>query len=204
MSSELKNTDNQMNPTTDRLASYPVLLREYDPNWVVIFEEEKEKLWKTAGNSIEGIFHFGSTSIPGMLAKPTVDILVILKKDVDLDVFCRSMSDAGYLCTKYPDKTKKRKNCMNFVVPYTVDGVDQYKCYIHIRENDVPRPELLFAKYLREHPEAAKEYGELKQKLALCYGDNRQEYMLAKTEFVEKYTRLAENEIYEAPATPGC
>ena len=62
----------------------------------------------------------------------------------------------------------------------------------YIRENDVPTTELLFAKYLKEHPEVAREYGELKQKLALAYGDNRQEYMLAITEFVEKYTRLAE------------
>ena len=192
MSSELRNTDSQSTITIDQLASYSVLLREYDPDWAVIFEEEKEKLWRSVGDSIEYIFHFGSTSIPGMLAKPTVDILVTLKKDIDLDAFCKCMSDAGYLCTKYPDKTKKRKNCMNFVVPYTVDDVDQYKCYIHIRENEVPRPELLFAKYLREHPKAAKEYSELKQKLVLQYGDNRQEYMLAKTEFVEKYTRLAE------------
>ena len=193
MSSEVTHTNTQGNHfTVEQLVSYPVLLREYDPNWTVIFEEEKEKLWRIAGDSIEEIFHFGSTSIPGILAKPTVDILVILKKEIDLDAFCKCMTDAGYLCTKYPDKTKKRKNCMNFVVPYMVDGVEQYKYYIHIRENDVPRPELLFAKYLREHPEAAKEYGVLKQKLALQYGDNRQEYMLAKTEFVEKYTRLAE------------
>ena len=85
---------------------------------------------------------------------------------------------------------------MNFVVPYILDGVKQYKCYIHIRENDVPKPELLFAKYLREHPEAAREYRELKQSLALSYEDDRQAYMIAKTEFVEKYTRLAEDELY--------
>ena len=190
----LQQVNGQENITKEQLVAYPVLLREYDPNWVVIFEEEKEKIWKTAGNSIEEIYHFGSTSIPGMLAKPTVDILVILKKYVDLDAFFECMSDAGYICTKYPDRAKQRKNCMNFVVPYTVDGVNQYKCYIHIRENEVPTPELLFAGYLRKHPEAAEEYRELKQKLAVCYENDRQEYMLAKTEFIEKYTRLAENE----------
>ena len=180
----------------EQLAAYPVILREYDPNWAIIYEEEKKKIWKTAGEQIEEIFHFGSTSIPGMLSKPTVDILVVLKKNVDLNAFCDKMSGAGYICTKYPDKTKKRKNCMNFVVPYILDGVKQYKCYIHIRENDVPKPELLFAKYLREHPEAAREYRELKQSLALSYEDDRQTYMIAKTEFVEKYTRLAEDELY--------
>jgi len=70
MSSESKNINTRSNTiTTDQLASYPVLLREYDPNWAVIFEEEKEKLRQTAGDNIEGIFHFGSTSVPGMLAK---------------------------------------------------------------------------------------------------------------------------------------
>lgn len=95
MSSELKNTDNQSTLTADQLASYPVLLREYDPNWAVIFEEEKEKLWKTAGDSIEDIFHFGSTSVPGMLAKPTVDILVIMKKNIDLDAVCEVFKRAS-------------------------------------------------------------------------------------------------------------
>ncbi len=71
MSSESKNTNTQSNNfNVAQLASYPVLLREYDPDWAVIFEEEKEKLWHTAGDSIQDVFHFGSTSIPGMLAKP--------------------------------------------------------------------------------------------------------------------------------------
>ena len=91
MSWKLKNMDSQSTITVAQLASYPILLREYDPNWTVIFEEEKEKLWHAAGDSIEDIFHFGSTSIPGMLAKPTVDILVILKKEIDLDAFCKRM-----------------------------------------------------------------------------------------------------------------
>lgn len=183
---------NEVNSVTkEQLASYPVILREYDPNWAAIYEEEKEKLWNTVGDRTEEIVHFGSTSIPGMLAKPTVDILVILKQEVDLDEFCTRMSDAGYICTKYPDKSKKRKNCMNFVVPYTIDGVDQYKCYIHIREHDVPCPELTFADYLRKHPEVAQQYRELKEQLALRYGNDRQEYMVAKSEFIQKYTRLA-------------
>jgi len=184
------------NPITmETLASYPVILREYDPNWAVIYEEEKEKLWSIIGDRTEEIVHFGSTSIPGMLAKPTVDILVILKKDADLDEFCARMSDAGYICTKYPDKSKKRKNCMNFVVPYTIDGVNQYKCYIHIREHDVPCPELIFANYLRKHPEAAKQYRELKEQLAFRYENDRQEYMVAKSEFIKKYTHLALQEV---------
>ena len=71
MSSESKNVNTRSKTiTAEQLVSYPVLLREYDPNWAVIFEEEKEKLWQTAGDSIEGIFHFDSTSVPGMLAKP--------------------------------------------------------------------------------------------------------------------------------------
>lgn len=70
MSSESKNTNTQSNNfNVAKLASYPVLLREYDPDWAVIFEEEKEKLWHNAGDSIQDVFHFGSTSIPGMLAK---------------------------------------------------------------------------------------------------------------------------------------
>lgn len=61
---------------------------------------------------IEQVFHIGSSSIPGILSKPTVDILVILNADVNLDFFCTCMTNAGYICTKAPDKTQTRKNCM--------------------------------------------------------------------------------------------
>lgn len=61
------------------------------------------------------------------------------------------MTNAGYICTKAPDKTQSRKKCMNFILPYELDDVSLYKCYIHIREHGVPYPEVLFVRYLREH-----------------------------------------------------
>lgn len=182
------------NITCEDFSKYPVILKEYDPNWATIFDIEKHKILNIVGDMIEHVFHIGSTSIPGILSKPTIDILVILSTDVNLDFFCTCMTNAGYICTKTPDKTHKRKNCMNFILPYEIDGVNQYKCYIHIRENGIPYPEVLFARYLREHSDIAYQYQELKQHLQCNYGNDRQGYMIAKSEFIQKYTEIAINE----------
>ena len=61
-------------------SKFPVILSDYDPNWAMVYDHEKEKILNTVGFLVDQIFHFGSTSIPGMIAKPTVDILVNVKE----------------------------------------------------------------------------------------------------------------------------
>lgn len=181
------------NLVKEEYSNYPIILAEYNPNWIIIYESEKRKILNVVGDMVDQIFHFGSTSIPGMMSKPTVDILVMVKADTNLDFFCECMINSDYVCIKHPDRNKKRKNCMNFIIPYKLDGIDQYKCYIHIRENNVPYPEVLFAKYLRENKEIANQYLELKKQLVSKYKYDRQGYMIAKSEFIEKYTKIAIN-----------
>lgn len=71
-------------------SKFPVILSEYDPSWAIVYDDEKDKILKTVGFLVDKIFHFGSTSIPGMIAKPTVDILVIMKANVDMTRFVNS------------------------------------------------------------------------------------------------------------------
>lgn len=170
---------------------YPVMLSAYNPKWVTMYEDEQKNILKIVGTMVDKVFHFGSTSIPGMIAKPTIDILIIMKPNIDMEQFAELMINAGYICTKYPDKSKQRKNCMNFILPYEINSVSQYKFYIHIREYDVPYPEVLFCKYLCEHRSIAEKYIELKQRLEMEYKYDREGYMNAKNEFIKKFTEIA-------------
>ena len=65
-----------------------------------------------------------------MISKPTVHILVIDKADTNLDFFCECMINSDYVCIKHPDRNKKRKNCMNFIIPYKLDRIDLNVIYI--------------------------------------------------------------------------
>jgi Uncharacterized conserved protein len=184
------NTISEMS-NEERSKKYPIFLVEYNPEWITTYEQEKIRIINLVGNQIEQIFHFGSTAIPGMSAKPTVDILVVLNKNSDVNEFFNVMINNGYLCTKAPDSTKKRKNCMNFIRPYEINGVESWKVYIHIRENDIPCPELLFCKYLCDNLDIAREYLNLKKTLCEKYQYDREKYLLEKNQFIEKYTHIA-------------
>jgi GrpB-like predicted nucleotidyltransferase (UPF0157 family) len=81
---------------------------------------------------------------------------------------------------------------MNFVKPYEINGVESWMVYIHVRENDVSCPELLFCKYLCDNSDVAREYLALKQSLCDKYRYDREKYLLEKNQFIEKYTRIAE------------
>ena len=69
-----------------RARIYPVLLNEYNPAWPVWFTNEKNNLKRLIGaDNIVRISHIGSTAIPGLTAKPTVDVLLEITDDTDLD-----------------------------------------------------------------------------------------------------------------------
>ena len=73
-----------------------VKLVAHDPEWAGYFSEEKEILFNILGHKILDVRHIGSTSIPGMLAKPIIDILVAVKKLADVDAFTPGLNKLGY------------------------------------------------------------------------------------------------------------
>ena len=78
--------------TTEELGLlFPVTLVDYDPSWVKIYLHEKENILKALRQySISGIEHIGSTAIPGICSKPTIDILLEIPDDTDTDLLIRA------------------------------------------------------------------------------------------------------------------
>ena len=174
---------------------------DYDAVWPQQYESEAEHLRPVFGPALADIHHIGSTSVPGMKAKPTVDILVEAKPGIQITDFYPGMSDLGYEC---------RGECLDAIVPGTPgryyfsmkkDVQDIY--HVHVCHMGHPQiPELLVLRdYLRAHPDAAAEYGNLKADLAQCYSLDNVEYMRGKDSFVKRLIATAEK--WKRPKKPS-
>ena len=177
-------------------ALFPVILREHDPVWAEWFSEERRTLEAAVGTGrIVGIHHIGSTAVPGLLAKPTVDILLEVKEGIVPEELIADIVSAGYLYTEQPDKPAPH---MMFMKGYTPDGFGERVFHLHVRYGG-DWDELWFRDYLKTHPETAAAYAGLKQELKVRYEHDRDAYTDAKTDFVRRITRLAREESSPTP-----
>lgn len=165
---------------------FPIQLTEYCDCWPEWFEEERKILQPLLPKESR-ISHIGSTAVPGIWAKPIVDILAELPADENLENTKKKLTDAGYLCmSESPARVSLNKG-------YTENGFAERVFHIHLRyfgDND----ELYFRKYLREHPETAEAYEKLKLSLWKEYEHDRDGYTEAKGTFVARVTELARAE----------
>ncbi|MGG6312426.1 GrpB family protein [Paenibacillus macerans] len=174
--------------TEEELAQlFPILLEPYNPKWKIYFLQEKKYLHTVFGDSIVRINHIGSSSVEGLMAKPTVDILLEVKEDTDIEKATETLLDAGYIVN-----TPKRDIIM-YLKGYTPKGFQGQAVHIHVRHPD-DWGELYFRDYLFTHPDIAAEYAKLKVSLKEKYPHNRDGYTDAKGEFIRKYTDMARQE----------
>jgi GrpB-like predicted nucleotidyltransferase (UPF0157 family) len=158
----------------------PVRIDPYDRSWPVRFKEERQDLEKTLGNSITGgIHHVGSTAVPGLDAKPVIDILVGVDNLESSRAYIEPLAGLGYVYSPYrPDEM------LWFCKPNPARRTH----HLHLVPTDSPRfqAELAFRDYLRTHPGAAKEYAALKRRLAAQFAHDREAYTEAKADFIRK------------------
>ena len=165
-------------------------VRDYDPRWPVLFDEECERLGDVFGPTAT-IEHIGSTSVPELAAKPIIDLLVGVQslteaKSIDMG----PLLALGYTYipeyeTWLPGELFFRKGIPG---PWTH--------HVHLMEPSNPRWQdlLLFRDYLRSHPETASAYATLKKSLARAFGDDIEGFRNAKHEFVTTVTAKARSE----------
>lgn len=167
---------------------FPIILEEYNVLWKERYESEKLVLENAIGKqNILEIYHFGSTSVPGLISKPTIDILIEIKHDTNLNNMILNLENSGYIYVEKPDSLPPY---MVFNKGYTLDGFKGQAYHVHIRYKNIQK-ELYFRDYLLLHPETVQEYGKLKLKLQKQYKHNRDGYTNAKTDFITKITDIA-------------
>ena len=158
---------------------------EYDPEWEAAFADEAAQLAALFGDALAAIHHVGSTSVPGLPAKPTIDILVVLRETGTIDRFSASMERLGY---------RVRGECLDAEIPgtpgrfyFTKNRGDERTHHVHacaVGHSEIA-DKLAFRDYLRAHPQRAAEYAALKQRLAREHRHDNIGYMRGKDTYVK-------------------
>ena len=181
---------------------FPIILTEHQDEWEVWYREEEEALAQILPVQYTArISHVGSTAVRVIQAKPIVDILVEITPGYNMKNIEGILCKNGWLCMSRDEKR------MSFNKGYTENGFAERVFHLHLRyegDND----ELYFRDYLREYPEIANKYEQLKLSLRKQFEHDRDGYTEAKTEFVKRYTAEAKSlygrNAYEAEKYPDC
>jgi GrpB-like predicted nucleotidyltransferase (UPF0157 family) len=156
----------------------------YDPRWPAMFEAEAARLRLGLGSLALRIDHHGSTAVPGLAAKPVIDIQISVARLHPLDPYGSVLERLGYRHLVHPDDAF----CPFFHRP--VQWPHTHHVHVVQAGGDEERRTLVFRDYLRQHETAAREYEALKYRLMADLRPDdeasREAYAKAKTSFVER------------------
>ena len=169
---------------------FPIILKEHNPNYKIWYEEEKVSICDIlVKHSICRINHIGSTAVVGLIAKPTVDILLELPYEYEIDTVSKLLETIGWSQMARNDIEKT----IDFNKGYTSVGYDEKVYHLHVKSSG-DWGELYFRDYLQKHSDVARAYETLKLRLKELYEHDRDAYTNAKSEFILKYTQMARKE----------
>jgi GrpB-like predicted nucleotidyltransferase (UPF0157 family) len=157
----------------------PITIVDYDEDWPTEYEAEKTRLVAQIGGLAVEIEHVGSTAVPGIAAKPVIDIMPGVRSMADAEACIEGMRRLGYeYVPEFEEALPDRR--------YFRKGHPEQKLHVHIVQigGEFWRRHIAFRDYLRAHPEAADEYAALKRRLAAQHPRDSHAYTHAKSEFI--------------------
>jgi GrpB-like predicted nucleotidyltransferase (UPF0157 family) len=168
-----------------RTASPSVDIVGYDPAWPEQFAGLGRELRGALGSVALRIDHIGSTSVPGLAAKPIIDIQVSVATFEPLAAFKQPLEGLGYVYRADNRERTKR---------YFREPPDRRRTHVHVRRAGSFSEQwaLLFRDYLRAHPDAAADYEAVKRGLAARFRDDRHAYTDAKVPYMWAVIRQAD------------
>jgi GrpB-like predicted nucleotidyltransferase (UPF0157 family) len=155
----------------------PLVVVEYDPAWPALFAALRAPVATTLGDMAVAIEHVGSTAVPGLAAKPIIDLDVAIHTEADLPLAIGRLAVLGYIY----QGDKGIPGRAAFAWP---PGTPRHHLYLCVQDNLAYRRHLLFRDYLRAHPEVCAAYAALKRDLAMRYRTQREAYTEAKGPFI--------------------
>ena len=171
--------------------SEPITIVDYDPQWPILFEQLRIPVANVLGDLASSIEHVGSTSVPGLPAKPIIDMDVVVATAARIPHVIERLATLGYVYEG--DKGIRGREA--FVWP---PNTPRHHLYVCPRESLALQRHLLFRNYLLKHLDEAHSYACLKRELALKFASDREAYTNAKTVYIQKITERA---LYEVEAT---
>jgi len=165
----------------------PIIVVNYDINWSNQSKQEKIRILDALEDAIADIQHIGSTAVPGLAAKPVIDILLGLKQIPPSPAQIANLQALGYLyCGELgiPNRYYFRRG-----IPRT------YQIHAVQVDSEFWRSHILFRNFLIAHPIAAKQYEILKRKLAVEFRSDRKRYTNNKAPLIQQL--LAQAQIWQ-------
>jgi GrpB-like predicted nucleotidyltransferase (UPF0157 family) len=161
-----------------------IVVAPYDEKWPAMFNAENFLLQALLGDVVRKIHHIGSTSVPGLSAKPVIDILLEVADINQLDKCNSAMVDAGYVSRGENGIAGRR---------YFIKGGDQRSHQVHaFSVGDIQiQKHLSFRDYLRKNSYIASDYAEIKRTAALLCKNDAHRYSALKTNFIEHHLQRA-------------
>ena len=152
----------------------------YNPAWSTMFSAEAAKIAAVLGDQVVATLHIGSTAIPGIKAKPIIDLLVVVQDIERIDDYHEAMEGLGYEPMGEHGIPGRRF--------YRKPGKDTRTHHVHVYaqgHSEVQR-HLDFRDYLRAHPLDAQAYSRLKERLAVKFPDDADRYVQGKSALIEE------------------
>jgi GrpB-like predicted nucleotidyltransferase (UPF0157 family) len=162
----------------------PITIEDYDPLWPENFEMLRSRIAQVLNGLTTAIEHVGSTAVPGLAAKPIIDIDILLRSATEFPLVCERLGSLGYehrgdvgVAGREVFRTPPCQFAHHlYVCP---PGSQEYSRHIAFRD------------YLRSRPEDASAYAALKRNLVHKFAADREAYNQGKTEFVRQILRRA-------------
>jgi GrpB-like predicted nucleotidyltransferase (UPF0157 family) len=152
-----------------------IVIVPYDPTWPAQFAAERAAVVAALGPFVRDIQHMGSTAVPGLAAKPIIDILVAVDSLDPAEEYIAALAPLGYQTA--PGGATDRI--------FFLKGVPRtHHLHIVLAGSWAHRRHIAFRDYLRAHPETVQAYEDMKRALAAQFGSNREGYTNAKTAWI--------------------
>jgi GrpB-like predicted nucleotidyltransferase (UPF0157 family) len=175
--------------------SDPIIVVPYDPAWPALFRQLGARLRDALGGVALRIDHIGSTAVPGLAAKPVIDVQISVAALEPMQPYRAPLEALGLRWRDKPDRSKR----------YFREAPGSRRTHIHVRRSGSWSEQfsLLFRDYLRARPGEAAAYAELKYRFATIYRDEREAYVEAKGPFIWEVMQRASEWSQQTGWEPG-
>jgi len=150
---------------------------DYDPAWPRIFRRLKDQIWPCVRDVAVAIEHVGSTAVPGMAAKPVVDVDIVITSRTDLPLLMPCLGTLGY-------KHRGNLGIEDREVFKAPGNQPAHHLYVCVQNSLALQNHIAVRDYLRNHRSEAEAYSSLKKRLAERFPHERERYVQGKTGFI--------------------
>lgn len=161
-----------------------VIVTPYDPQWAGAFEAIRQELADVLGELALRIEHVGSTSVPGLSAKPIIDLDIVISDYTVFPEVVSRLAEAGYLHEGDLGISGREAFCYEGKI-----HLQKHHLYVCPADSWELNRHITFRDYLRSHPKDAKAYSQVKEKAARLYPDSIEDYIAYKSDCIAQIYR---------------